>query len=356
MSVIQISRQTSLTGRPLQDAVLRMVEGIRPMTSPLTLTVTWEGANRLNLRVSNQMSGVIDLTMGPPSTVTAQVNLLTPTAESMRARIEAEMIRQAGINIPSTGGAGSGPTSPAPAAPTGEGAQPSQPQAQQPQQPAAPRRTFDWGLFGNIMTGLFGGATTVVDAYNQVGQVASEEAVAIAQEEAGYSGKEASPIGPNTGVQQGNGYTFGQGKAVGPNAPLPGGRDPGEVEDNEGVDPPDEVGMPTWVWWAIGAGGVVGLGALILLMSSGDKKDDFRRNMSPRETRTYRKIQKIGRKTRKSRERSHPRSELRREAIAMRDAGYTVSEIAAALGINRNMVKQFVHSSMASNYGFRYFL
>ena len=358
MSIVQISRQTSLTGRPLQEAINDMIQQMQGMSpySMLDVRSEWPSSSRLTLRAGNHMTGSVDLTFGPPSTVTAQINLLSATAQGQRSRVEQDMLALANRHLPLPSGASSStPTHAPPASPAGT------PEAQQyQQQPQQPRRQFNWDTFGTILTGLFGGVATGMEAYNQVGNAAGQDAIAIAQEEAASAGKQASPIGPNTGLQHGDGFTLGPGKSVGPDAPLPGGRSPSDVRDDEGVEPPESTstGLPTWAWWAIGIGGVAGLGALLWFVSRDDenREPEWRRNMSPREVRTYRRLQRIGKRNRKAKEQIYPISQLKREAVSMREAGYSVSEIASALGVNRYMVKEFLKSTMSKNYGFRYFL
>jgi hypothetical protein len=376
MSVIQISQQTTLTGRELQNAINAMVRQMSGMSpySMLSLRSEWPSGSRLTLSAGNHMTGAIDLTFGNPSTVTAQINLLSSLAEGQRARVERDMIALANQHLPRPAGASSAtPTFAPPAAPEGTPEAAAQQQAQQPAQPASQRRPFNWDVFGQVITGLFGAGASITSAYNQVGQEAAGEAIAVAQEEAG---KQASPIGPNTGLQQGPGFTLGQGKGVGPDAPLPGGRPPSDVPSDEGTtESVQDVGFPTWGWVAIGLGGVAAFGALAwwLTRKGGEADDrserrrdtyfddlegerDWRRNMSPREVRSYKKMSRIGKKSRKAREKRYPKSQLKLEALAMRAEGYSISDIAAALGVNRNMVKQWTRPAMTGNYGFRYYL
>lgn len=104
--------------------------------------------------------------------------------------------------------------------------------------------------------------------------------------------------------------------------------------------------MPTWGWVLIGGAGLTGLGlvAWLLLRKKGD--DDIERNARrKRESRAYTKMKRIGKKTRK---RAYGPKGLKREVISMRDAGYSISEIASALGINRNMVKTWIRQHEAA--------
>jgi hypothetical protein len=274
MSVVQISRQTSLTGRPLQEAINDMIQQMQGMSpySMLDVRSEWPSGSRLTLRAGNHMTGSVDLTFGPPSTVTAQINLLSSLAQGQRSRVEQDMLALANRHLPLPSGSASSnyPTHAPPAAPTGT------PEAvAQQQQVADPQRAFNWNVFGQVMSGLFGSASTIMGAYNQVGQEAAGEAIAVAQEEAG---KQAAAIGPDPGLQSGPGFTLGQGKAVGPNAPLPGGRLPSDVPPEEGATEVVDVGMPTWAWVVIGVGGVAAFGALAwYLTSKRSKSDDFKK-------------------------------------------------------------------------------
>lgn len=347
MSVIQISQQTTLTGRQLQDAINAIIHQMRGM-SPYTavnLQSSWESGTRLTLRGGTHMTGAIDLIMGPPSTVTVQINLLSSLARRAQGDIERDMIALSNQHLTRVGAPDEQPTYQPPASPAA-------------QEPSRPRPQVDWNIVGTVLTGLFGSAAQAVEAYNQVGDQAAGEAILIAQEE---GGKVPSAIGPYPGLHYGSGLTLGQGKAVGPDAPLPGGRLPSEVSDDEGATPPPhDVGFPTWGWVAIGLGGVVAIGAVAYFMTRKDE-DEFERNEDRprRETRAYKKMSKIGGKSRKSREKSHPKGRLKREVSAMREAGYSVSEIASALGINREMARAWSRregGSITGNYGFRYYL
>jgi hypothetical protein len=340
------------------------------------VTTAWASGSRMTIRDrdNQHLSGVIDIQDGSPSTVTAQINLLSPVARLARGTVERDMLRYASQHIPNADAGAAAPTHMPPAAPTGTPeAAAQQPATQTPAQPERERRPFNWDVFGQVITGLFGAGASITSAYNQVGQEAAGEAIAVAQEEAG---KQASPIGPNTGLQQGPGFTLGQGKGVGPDAPLPGGRPPSDVpSDEETTESVQDVGFPTWGWVAIGLGGVAAFGALAwwLTRKGGEADDrserrrdtyfddlegerDWRRNMSPREVRSYKKMSRIGKKSRKAREKRYPKSQLKLEALAMRAEGYSISDIAAALGVNRNMVKQWTRPAMTGNYGFRYYL
>lgn len=350
MSIIQITRQTSLSGRPLQNAVNAMIQQMRGMSpySMLNVQSSWENGSRLTIRAGSHMTGAVDLRSGPPSTVTAQINLLSSLAEGQRSRVESDMLRLANQHLPLPAGASpDSPTTAPPPAPEGS------PEAAQQQQSG-----FNWNMFGHVVSGLFGSASTIMGAYNQVGQEAAGEAISVAQQEAG---KQPSPIGPNTGVQSGPGFTLGQGKSVGPNAPLPGGRLPSDVPAEEGatdlVDNVENVGVPTWVWWAMGISGVVGASALAIYVLTRDD-DDFERNTDHERERIYKKMKKAARGPRGRKHKKYTRSDLRREVEALRREGLSVSEISDMLSISRQSVKSFLRMSsrMSGNYGFRYFL
>jgi len=308
--------------------MVQQMGGMSPY-SMLSLRSEWPSGSRMTLQAGNHMTGAIDLTDGPPSTVTAQINLLSSLAEGQRARVERDMIALAQQHLPAVAGAEAGPTFPPPAPPTGEPAAP----GTTPQQPTTTSRPFNWDIFGSVMTGLFGSAASITNQINQVGQEAAGEAIYIAQEEAG---KQASPIGSNTGLQHGDGFTLGQGKAVSPDAPLPGGRLPSEVPAGEGVEDVEEVGFPTWGWWAIGLGGATAIG-LVAYFVTRDEDDGFESN---------------------AKHSTH--SSMTHEALSMRAAGHSVSEIAGVLGLSQSLVQKMIRdgiekSKMSQNYGFRYY-
>ena len=349
MSIIQITRQTSLSGRPLQNAVNAMIQQMRGMSpySMLNVQSSWESGSRLTLRAGSHMTGAVDIRSGPPSTVTAQINLLSSLAEGQRSRVQSDMLRLANQHLPLPAGASPDyPTTPPPAPPAGS------PEAAQQQQ----QSSFNWNVLGQVVTGLFGTGSSIMSAYNNVGQEAAGEAIAVAQEEAG---KQPSPIGPNTGLQQGPGFTLGQGKEVGPNAPLPGGRLPSDVPLNEGsnevVEDVENVGIPTWVWWTMGISGVVGASALAIYVLTRDD-DDFSRNADRRREKIYKKLKKSAQGPRGRKHKRYPKAGLRREVQELRAEGLSISEISEILSISRQSVKSFLSGRMTGNYGFRYFL
>ncbi len=431
MSVIQMSQQTTLRGAALRAAVDRTVQELttnRTYANAATFELSWAG-NRLNIVGRGRMtggvlmSGYADIQDGSPlSTITLRLDLDSSVA-IMRRSAERDLLAAAQRNLP-RGGSSATPTHPAPPAPTGDAVatpgntpQPAAPAEESwlerrrreraerqasggeswlerrrreraERQAAGGGSSFDWGSFGSAMTGLFSGASSVFDQYSLVGQQAGAEAVAIA--------KEASPIGPNTGVQTGPGFILGQGKAVAPDAPLPGGRPPSDVPPDEGVTDPEDVGgMPSWGWWAIGIGGVAAVGAVgLMLFRKRDDEEDFREtigyddtissdeseravalhkagfsipeisasmgisrgmakryldqgsdfepNADPARVRAYQKLRRRGRGPKKRKHAAFKRSDLYREAAAMRAAGFSISEISSALGVSRNMVKSYL--------------
>ena len=269
MSVIQISQQTSLSGQALTDAITRMVREMTGMSPYRTLGVQsgWANANQMNLRAGDHMTGTVTVRSGPPSTVTLQLNLLSTLAQGQRDSVQRDVLALADRYLPLPGGVASAqPTFAAPAAPEGTTAT------------TQTGSRWDWGAFGAAMTGLFGGAADVLEQYNAVGNQAAAEAMAVAQQASGKT-PTAVPMTPS-GVQSGPGFILGQGKAVSPDAPLPGGRLPSEIPAEEGATEPVAAATPSWVWWAVGVGGAVAVGAVgYLLLARRDDDEDWRRTV-----------------------------------------------------------------------------
>jgi len=120
MPNVTMSRQTTLRGRPLQDAVGAMVSelGRQSPYSMIGVSSRWEDGARLFISAGNHMSGIIEIRDGSPSNVTAQVNLLSTLAQGQRARVESDMARLADRYLAaSTASAPSAPQS-APRAPS----------------------------------------------------------------------------------------------------------------------------------------------------------------------------------------------------------------------------------------------
>jgi hypothetical protein len=208
------------------------------------------------------MTGAITLQSGNPSTVTAEINLLSTLAEAQRSRIESDMASLAAQHLGGAAAAAGAPaTAPAPAAPT-----------------TSQRRPFDWSAFGGAMTGLFSGFATGMESFsNQAG----EEAVVIAQEEAAKQG--AAPAAP--AVMPGKPVDAGP---VSPEDETPweqftelitGTPEPAEELTPGAPAVVTQAGFPTWGWVAIGAGGLVLFGVVIWsLARDSDKSDDIEEN------------------------------------------------------------------------------
>jgi len=242
MPDITMTRQTSLRGTALQNAINAMVSSMsrRSPFNLVPLQSRWESATRLTLSASPHVSGAIDIRDGNPSTVTAQVNLLSSTARTFRGQIESAMVEESQRNMPIVGAA--------------TAVQPSSTTAAQPSTTASSGRgDFDWNLFSTILGSVVSSAGTGLSSYNQaMGYTASTQAQQIAAETA-----------QQAGVQVGPGFVLGPGKVVGPEAPPPG---PTVVRGEQQLGPvvaPATGGMPTWGWVALGLGGA-GLVAFVV--------------------------------------------------------------------------------------------
>ena len=115
-------------------------------------------------------------------------------------------------------------------------------------------------LFGDIVSGIFGGASQAVNAYNQtgqqVGQQAASEAVAVAEEEAAAQGFQ-KPAPPS-------GLVIGNEKGQSQQAPP----------DGEAAPSVQATGFPTWAWWVLGFGGVATVGLVIYFATRKDEEED----------------------------------------------------------------------------------
>jgi len=336
MTTINIERRTSLRGQQLRERVNQAFQSLlsRPVLRPHARNVQrqWVDGNNMTFSVPGLIeNGRITVQDGSPSVVRATATL-RGAAAGMRGTVtrmvEEEMTRY----LPAPG-AGPERETTADRSEVQPGESPSADRQERE------RRRVDMdtlgAVFGQIGLGLS----------NAFGQ----EAVDVAQQEAQAHGKDQ---GTQYGIQQGDGFTMGAGKQVGPGAPLPGSGPAGTPETRqEGEGPTRQTdtpgtGMPTWGWVLIGGAGLTGLGlvAWLLLRKKGD--DDIERNARrKRESRAYTKMKRIGKKTRK---RAYGPKGLKREVISMRDAGYSISEIASALGINRNMVKTWIRQHEAA--------
>ena len=257
MSTITMSRQTSLSGAALQNAVDAMVRQMvgRSPYSLLSPRLSWDsGRTRLTLQAGNHMTGVIALQSGNPSTVTAQINLLSGIAESYRSRVESDMQSLASQYL-----AGTAAAAPAAAAP---GVIPTT---------TTPRRTFDWSTFGTVLSGVFTGAAQGLESYNQqVQQDAAASAVAIAQQEASAVTGKQIDTGPVSPEDETPWEAFTE---------LITGEPETEEAPAEGAAVVQQpAGFPTWGWVAIGVGGVAVLGLLIWALTGDDKKKEDRRD------------------------------------------------------------------------------
>lgn len=244
--------------------MVRQMQGMSPY-SMLNPQASWDSSGtRLTLTAGSHMTGVIAIQSGNPSTVTAQINLLSGLAQAQRSRVERDMAALAAQHLGGTAAA-------VPAAATSGGATPT------PSTPStSSRRPFDWGAFGGAVTGLFGGFASGMESY--YGNQAGAEAVAAAQEEAGKHGADAGtaagkelytgPIAPEDDTPWQTITELFTGEPEPAPAAAPGAP--------ETTTPPAQAGFPTWGWVAIGVGGIAVLGLLIWAVSGGGDDDDRR--------------------------------------------------------------------------------
>lgn len=237
MPDITMTRQTNLRGTALQNAVNTMVSnmGRRSPFNIVPLQTRWESATRMVLSGSalgqQQVSGAIDIRDGSPSTVTAQINLLTSTSRGYASQVETAMVEESDRALQPV--ASSSSTS-------------AQTAAQTSTQTSAQRTSGaswdQWNLTSNILGDIFGGAAAGLDAFNQqMGYAAAQEAVQVASQEA-----------QNAGVSSG--------KAT----PAPAPR-PSIVTTPQQAPAPvvTAASFPTWGWVLLGLGGA-GLVAFII--------------------------------------------------------------------------------------------
>jgi len=191
MPDITMTRQSALCGQALQNAINSMVTamGRRQLFSMAPIQPRWESGTRLTFTASamgqQQANGAIDIRDGNPSTVTAQVNLLTSLSRGYRADVERAMVEESDRYLRPV--SGSGQTQVA----TGSQAQSSSQTSAQSSGDSG--GDFDWNLFGNILGTVVQQAGTSVQSYNRaVGQTAGIQAQQIAAETVAVS-KAAPP-------------------------------------------------------------------------------------------------------------------------------------------------------------------
>jgi len=272
MSVINLTRQTSLRGRDLQNAVTAAIQEVasRSPYSLLNMRSSWTSGTLMAVSAGRHMSGQVQIQDGDPSTVTITLNLLSSTAQAARNSAIRDITAAADRHVPAVGAPTPTTTAPAPTPTT-----PGEP-APTPTTTTRPRRDFDWGLFTDIFSGIVGGAASGLNAYNEaVGLSSGQNAINIASDEAVASG--GKPSASATGVQYGPGFELGPGKPVGPDEPPPG---PTVAPTTTAGAPPPTLaaprtGFPTWGWWAIGIGGLGLLGVIILATRKSDDEDEF---------------------------------------------------------------------------------
>ena len=233
MSDITMTRQTNLRGTALQNAVNTMVSnmGRRSPFNIVPLQTRWESPTRMVLSGSalgqQQVSGAIDIRDGSPSTVTAQINLLTSTSRGYASQVETAMVEESDRALQ----------------PVATSAQTStQTSTQTSAQRTAGASWDQWSRTSNILGDIFGGAAAGLDAFNQqMGYAAAQEAVQVAAQEA-----------QNAGVSSG--------KAT----PAPAPR-PSIVTTPQQAPAPvvTAASFPTWGWVLLGLGGA-GLVAFII--------------------------------------------------------------------------------------------
>lgn len=252
MPDITMTRQTSLRGTQLQAAVNAMVAamGRRQPFNMAPIQPRWESGTRLTFTASamgqQQANGAIDIRDGNPSTVTAQVNLLTSLSRGYRSQVEQAMVEESERNMPVVGGSAATQTSTPPHEATQTQSQTSS------QSSSSSRGDFDWDLFANILGTVTQQAGASVQAYNQaVGYTASTQAKQIAAETVASSRRVAAGPAPRASVVQRQ-----------PAAPV--------------VAAPATPSMTTVGWIVIGAVGlgVVGLVAAIIVKKSKQSKKD----------------------------------------------------------------------------------
>lgn len=308
MSTVTMSRQTSLSGRDLQNAVQAMVGQMAGMNPYRMLGVdrNWEGGSRLVLRAGNHMTGAITLQSGNPSTVTAQINLLSGLAQGQRSRVEQDMAALAAQHL---GGAAAAQAPAATA--TGQQLQfrpnpytttpstttPSTTPSTTP--PAPERRPFNWGGFGTVFAGLFSGVSEGLD---NLSNSYADEAVAVAHGEAVKQGVAADAPGAATGKQIDTSPVSPEDETpwqqftemiTGSASETPATGAPGAPPGQQ--TPPQASGMPTWGWVAIGVGGVAMLGLLLWAVSGDGEDEEDERRRRDRDDRDDRDDRRSGR-------------------------------------------------------------
>jgi len=114
-----------------------------------------------------------------------------------------------------------------------------------------PRREFDWGLFGSILSDITTGVATGLSSMNEAyAQTTAEQAVAVASDTAAAA----------TGKQVFDGGVLYPGEEVSGKAPPPSLQLTTPVMAQNG-------GTPSWVWWALGIGGAAAAVGLIVYLA-----------------------------------------------------------------------------------------
>jgi len=179
MPDIQMTRQTNLRGTALQNAVTTMVQNMsrRSPFNMVTLQSRWESATRMTLSASPHVSGTIDIRDGSPSTVTANVDLLSSTARMYRGTVESAMVEESDRALQPVAGSAATATPASTQTSTQTGARRSS--------TSSADSWAQWSQASGILGDIFGGAAAGLDAFNQqMGYTAAQEAVQIAAQEA----------------------------------------------------------------------------------------------------------------------------------------------------------------------------
>lgn len=105
MSTVNRTVQTALRGQALHDAVDRMVRGMfgRSPYNMLSPTMNWVSGTQLAVAAGAHMRGTVTLRDGNPSTVVANIELLSSLAEGQRGRVEQDLASAAAQLAPAGG-------------------------------------------------------------------------------------------------------------------------------------------------------------------------------------------------------------------------------------------------------------
>lgn len=242
MPDITMTRQTNLRGQALHSAIDTMAQNLS-RRSPFDrgqLSTRWESATRMTFTGTaygqTQANGSVDIRDGSPSTVTVQINLLTPTARLLRSTFESAMVEESDRALqPVAGSAQTAAQTPAQTS---------------TQSASSSHGDFDWNLFSTIVGGVIQQAGNTVQSYNQAaGYTAQIQAQDIAAETARKAGIPAPA--PRASVVR------TQAAATQPVAPVQSGP-----------------AMSTIGWIVIGAVGLGVVGLIIAVAAKKSKKEE----------------------------------------------------------------------------------